>query len=198
MTVAEFVTTYGYAAVLAGTLLEGETILLLAGFAAHQGMLSLPVVMVIAAFGGTVGDQVFFWMGRRWGAALLKRLPSVQARSERVGALLRRWDATLVVSIRFLYGLRIAGPIVMGALHFSARRFAIFNAIGAVIWAIVIGGAGYLLGHTVEALLGEIEGYEGRILVAVGAAIVLGELARRVRWLLRRRAARRAGCQNRA
>lgn len=198
MTVAEFVTTYGYAAVLAGTLLEGETILLLAGFAAHQGMLSLPVVMVIAAIGGTAGDQVFFWIGRRWGASLLDRLPSVQARSQRVGALLRRWDATLVVSIRFLYGLRIAGPIVMGALGFSARRFAIFNAVGAVIWAIVIGGAGYLLGHTVEALLGQIEGYEGRILAAVAAVIVLGELARRVRWLLRRRAARRAACQNRA
>lgn len=174
MTLAEFVSTYGYAAVLAGALLEGESVLLLAGFAAHQGLLSLHWVLLIAFAGGTVGDQVFYWIGRAWGTRLLVHFPRVQARVAQVGVLLRRWDAGLVFAIRFMYGLRIAGPIAMGTLGFDARRFAIFNALGAAVWAIVIGGAGYLLGHTVQKVLRDFEGYEGRVLWGAVAVVVAG------------------------
>ena len=56
MTLIEFVAAYGYLAVLLGTLLEGETVLLLAGFAAHQGHLAIHWVLLIAFIGGTLGD----------------------------------------------------------------------------------------------------------------------------------------------
>ena len=173
MTLAEFVTTYGYAAVLLGTLFEGESILLLAGLAAQQGLLGLHWVVLIAFAGGTTGDQVFYWIGRGWGGQLLERFPAVRVRTLQVGVLLRRWDAALVFGIRFLYGLRIAGPIAMGALGFDARRFALFNALGAAVWAVAIGGGGYLLGHGVERLLGELEGYEGPVLWTALAALLL-------------------------
>lgn len=191
MTLIEFVTTYGYLAVLLGTLLEGETVLLLAGFAAHQGYLSIHLVLLIAFIGGTVGDQLFFWAGRSWGGALLDRFPSVRVRTIRVGELLRRWDAALVFAIRFLYGLRIAGPVAMGALHFDAKRFAIFNALGAAVWAALIGGAGYVLGHSLEALLGNLADYETALLWAALAVLVGGALVHRLNWLLRARAARK-------
>ena len=59
MSFAQLLTDYGYLAVFAGSLLEGETILVLAGFAAHQGYLSLELTVAIAFVGGTLGDQVF-------------------------------------------------------------------------------------------------------------------------------------------
>jgi membrane protein DedA with SNARE-associated domain len=192
MTLTEFVSTYGYAAVLVGTLLEGESVLLLAGFAAHQGYLSIELVLLIAFFGGTVGDQVFFWIGRRWGEPLLERFPALKARTTLVGTLLRRWDAALVFAIRFMYGLRIAGPVAMGALGVSSGRFAIFNALGAAVWALVIGGAGYLLGQSLEVLLGDIEEYEGLLLAIVVVAFALVLIAGRVRRALKRRTAVRA------
>lgn len=185
----EFIATYGYIALLAGSLLEGETLLLLAGMAAQQGHLSLPLVLLVAFFGGTVGDQVFFWIGRRWGARLLRRFPGFRARALRVGAMMQRWDAALVVAIRFLYGLRIAGPIAMGALGFSPKRFAVFNAIGAALWSVVVGGLGYALGHSLQRLLGDLERYETLALwgvaltavavVAVKCALRLVRAARR-------------------
>jgi len=55
---------YGYVALFAGTLLEGETVLILAGFAAHQGYLQLHWVIGIALLGGFLGDQFYFWLGR--------------------------------------------------------------------------------------------------------------------------------------
>jgi membrane protein DedA with SNARE-associated domain len=176
MSLIEFIAAYGYAAVLAGTLLEGEAVLLLAGFAAHQGHLSLPLVVLIAFVGGATGDQVFFWIGRSWGSALLERFPAARARTLRVGVLMRRHDAALVFGIRFMYGLRIAGPIAMGALGVASRRFAIWNALGAAVWAIVIGGLGYMLGHALEMLLGQIDRYENIVVwsLVAGAAVVIG------------------------
>ena len=50
-------------------------------------------------------------------------------------ALLMKWHAALIIGIRFAYGLRIAGPIVIGMSSLAARRFLVFNAIGALIWA---------------------------------------------------------------
>src|SRR5438105_14809593 len=105
-----------------GSLLEGETILVLAGFAAHQGLLSLPLTLTIAFIGGTLGDQFFFWLGHTWGASLLRRIPGSDQRVRRVSELLRRHDALLIVGIRFMYGLRIIGPIAMGAGSVSPGR----------------------------------------------------------------------------
>jgi membrane protein DedA with SNARE-associated domain len=93
-----------------------------------------------------------------------------------VGVLMRRHDAALVFGIRFMYGLRIAGPIAMGALGVASRRFAIWNALGAAVWAIVIGGLGYMLGHALEMLLGQIDRYENIVVwsLVAGAAVVIG------------------------
>lgn len=197
MTLAELVSTYGYAAVLAGTLLEGESILLLAGFAAHRGHLSLEVVLFVAFVGGTLGDQIFFWIGRRWGPLILERWPGVRARAGTVARLLDRWDAALVFSIRFLYGLRIAGPVAMGALGFSRRRFAIFNALGAAVWSVLIGGAGYAIGHSLEAWLGDLERYEGRIFWGAVIAIGVGFAGQHLVQAIRKRARKTADLPSR-
>ena len=140
MSLTQLLSDYGYVAVFVGSLLEGETILLLAGFAAHQGYLSLPLTVGIAFVGGTLGDQIFYWLGRVAGKPLLDRLPNTTARVGRVNALLTRFDAPLIVGIRFMYGLRILGPIVIGTSSVPPWRFAIFNIIGAAMWAPLVAG----------------------------------------------------------
>jgi membrane protein DedA with SNARE-associated domain len=188
MTATEFLETYGYAAVLAGALMQAEIVLLLAGFAAHRGLLSLELVLLLGALGGAAGAQGFFWVGRRWGG-LLRHAPRIQGPMLRMVPLLRRWDAALVVGVRFLYGLRIAGPIAMGALGVDARRFAGFNAVGAVVWSVVFVELGYLLGHGIEVLLRRLEGYESVALWSTAGVITLLAVGRRVRhaWHARRR-----------
>jgi len=75
MTLESIVDTYGYVAVLLGTFLEGETILVLGGFAAHRGYLALPGVILAAFIGSLCGDQLFFFLGRRHSQAVLARRP---------------------------------------------------------------------------------------------------------------------------
>jgi membrane protein DedA with SNARE-associated domain len=173
MRLMDLLATYGYLAVLVGSLLEGESMLVLAGFAAHQGHLSFPAVLLIAFVAGTLGDQLFFWIGRAWGAALLRRFPAIERRALQVWKLLQRYDALLIVGIRFMYGLRVVGPIAMGACGVAGSRFAAFNVLGAAIWAIAVGGFGYLLAGALEAALGDLGRYDNLILGLL-AVVVIG------------------------
>jgi len=156
----QLVSDYGYLAVFVGTLLEGEAILLLAAYAAHQGYLSLPAVIGVAFCGATLGDQIFFFSGHFFGDWLMRRVPAIRARADTINALLVRHHASLIIGIRFAYGLRIAGPIVIGMSTLRPHRFLLFNAIGALIWAPLIAGIGYLFGHALSWLFIDLKQYE--------------------------------------
>lgn len=180
------VSAYGYLAVFVGTLLEGEAILMIGAYAAQQGYLSLPVVIAVAFVGATLGDQVFFLAGRFFGPVLLARFGTIRARAERVNQLLLRHHAWLIVGIRFAYGLRIAGPIVIGMSSLPAWRFFLFNALGALLWAPLVAGVGYLFGHMLEWLLVAMKRYE---LLGLGVLVVILLVVVLLLHLRRRRAA---------
>jgi membrane protein DedA with SNARE-associated domain len=164
VTVSWLVEHYGYWAVLAGTFLEGETVLLVAGFAAQRGLLKLPDVILCAFAASTFGDQLFFFAGRRYGDRLIAKFPFLARQVPRVDRLLATYHTPLILSVRFLYGLRIAGPLAMGARGVSAPRFAVLNMIGAVLWAGLISGLGYQFGNALEWLLHDIKLFEEAIL----------------------------------
>lgn len=85
---------YGYPLLLIGTFLEGETILILAAVAAHLGYLSLQWVIACAFLGTLCGDQLYFYLGRRHGPALLAPRPVWQSSCQRVSASTRFWKLT--------------------------------------------------------------------------------------------------------
>ena len=182
MNIAEWVQSYGYVAVAVGTFLEGESVLLIAGAAASRGHLSMPVVIAIAALASFLGDQLYFWVGRRYGAALLVRYPSLQLRAARVRGLLDRHHLPLILSIRFLYGLRIAGPIAIGMSSVAWPRFLLLNGLAALLWALVIASLGYGTGHALVHLLKAVDADE---LWGFSLLLVVGL----VWWLLGRRRA---------
>jgi len=163
--------SYGYLAVFVGAFLEGETILALAGLAAYRGYLDFMLVTLIALVAGFMGDQFYFWLGRRKGQQILQRFPDAQARADRFDALLARWHAPLIVAVRFMYGFRIVGPVLLGMGRVPAWKFLVYNFIGAAIWAPLIAGLGYLFGNVVEALLDDLHSVE---IWAFGALIAIG------------------------
>lgn len=172
---------YGYLAVFIGCLLEGETILVLAGVAAQQGLLSLPAVVALAFVGGTLGDQIFFFTGRRYGHTLLRQSSRFAPAVQRVNALLLRHDAWLIVGVRFMYGLRIAGPIAIGMSDVPARRFLGFNLLGAALWAAVITGVGYGFGQSLQWLIADLARFEEIALVLIVGVAVLIAVVHQVR-----------------
>jgi membrane protein DedA with SNARE-associated domain len=177
----EIVAGYGYYAVFLGSVMEGETILVLGGVAAHRGYLDLFGVMLAAFAGGWLGDLTYFFLGRRHGGALLARFPGLQPRAEKVRRLVEKYPARIIVAMRFLYGLRTVGPMVIGMSTVPTGRFLALNAFGALLWAVVIAVAGYAFSNAVETLLPQIRHYEEYLFGAVLAAGVLVWTIGRVR-----------------
>ena len=101
----ELIKNYGYLAILVGTFLEGETILLLGGFAAHMGMLELPWVIASAITGSFSGDQLYYYIGRHYGPKIIAKRLSWQASAQKVYGHLHRHQNLLILSFRFFYGL---------------------------------------------------------------------------------------------
>jgi membrane protein DedA with SNARE-associated domain len=180
---------YGLLAVFVGALLEGETILLLASASAHFGLLDLRAVLAVAAVGAFIGDNVFFLIGRHYGVHVTERIPWLGKAVPRVDRLLVRWRWMAVIALRFLYGLRMAGPMLIGAGTMPFWEFAAANALGALLWAGIIGAIGYFAGHAVGELLGQVAGAEKIALVVV---VVVALFAFALRALLRRRQAERS------
>jgi len=181
MDIPGLVDTYGYWAVFVGAFLEGETILALAGLAAYRGYLDFRWVVLIAMVAGFLGDQFYFFLGRYKGSAILARFPSWQERAHRFDTMLARWHAPLIIGIRFMYGFRIVGPILLGMGRVPAWKFMVYNFIGAAIWAPLIAGIGYLFGHALEAILVDMKRYEmwaALSIVGVGIVAVLVHFVR--------------------
>ena len=93
---------YGYLAILIGTFLEGETILVLGGFTAHQGYLALPWVILAAFAGSLCGDQLFFYLGRKHSQAVLSKRPSWKLKAEKVHKMMNQFQTPMILSFRFL------------------------------------------------------------------------------------------------
>jgi len=185
MDLPNLIGTHGYWLLFVGCLLEGETLLVLAGFAAHRGYLNFGVVIGLASVAGFAGDQAYFWLGRRHGAAVLARFPSIGKQAQRVGRLVERYPHISIVGVRFAYGLRVAGPILMGTTDLSPLRFAAFNALGALLWAAALASVGWIFGEAAKAVLGEIRHIE-RWLFLGGLGIGLLAWAVHKVWASRR------------
>jgi membrane protein DedA with SNARE-associated domain len=181
--IEELIESFGYWFVFLGTMLEGEAVLVLGGFAAHRGYLSLPAVLAIGYLGALVSDQIAFQLGRRRGATWLEGR-SWGPRVERCRRLTERFGTPLILGFRFLYGLRTVLPFVWGTGEISSLRFFLLDLVGAGLWALAVGIAGYAFGDTAERVLGEVEQYEG-LLALVIVTVGLGFWLYRRHWSTR-------------
>ena len=170
--IAALLAQYGLWFLAIGCLLEGETVLVLAGLAAHQGLLALPHVLLVAMFFGWLGDQIFFWLGRWKGDAILQRFPSWAWQKPKLDRWIHQYHAPVIIMVRFMYGLRAAGPVLIGHSGLCAWRFMLYNAIGAVIWAVIFVSLGWVFGQAAERVLTQINAL-GHELFYVGGAVIL-------------------------
>lgn len=165
--------SYGYIALLVGTFLEGETILILAGFAAHLGYLHLPWVILVAFLGTVSGDQLFFYLGRRQSRFVLHKHPAWQRRLDRVERLFERYQTLLILGFRFLYGLRTITPFALGMTRVRRGYFFLLNILSALVWAAAVGTGGYLFGNVLRIIMVDIKRYELKVF---GAIAIIGGL----------------------
>ena len=189
------VVEWGYWAVGTALLLEnagipvpGETILLLASFVAYsEHDLRLPWIIAVGTIAATLGDNLGFALGNYGGRRLLARYQSIfriqKSTIEQGERLFARYGPTTVFFARFVFGMRIiAGPLA-GVLRMPWKKFAVFNALGATLWVLVITAIGYLFGQHWHRLLRIVERLN-LVFIVLAVIVVAGV------WYWRRRQSR--------
>ncbi|QMW05583.1 DedA family protein [Spirosoma foliorum] len=170
----ELMLTYGYPILFLGVLLESEAFLLVGVYLANQGYFSLPAVIALAALSSFCITQFCFWLGCRYGSNFIRTRPRWQLRYQRIERLTNRYGTGLVIGFRALYGLRGAVPAAVGLAGFSSARFMVFNALGALVWALVVALLSSNLVQGFNQLYESLPPSETMALYALAAIIGLG------------------------
>jgi membrane protein DedA with SNARE-associated domain len=173
MDLPALISHFGYLAVFLGTVFEGETVLLLAGYSAHRGYLDFAMVVAVAWLGAVLGDQLFFWLGHRHGQRLIARRPGLHARVERALGLIEHHPVAVILAMRFMWGLRAALPMAIGLSAVSWRRFFWLNLLAAALWAPLIAGIGWSFGALLARHAAGLHHYEHWLMAGVIAAAAL-------------------------
>jgi membrane protein DedA with SNARE-associated domain len=176
----ELLTHLGYPALFFGTLVEGESFILVAGFLAHRGYFRFGLVVLLATLGAFSGDLVYFLAGRRFGRALLERSPRARALVPWLERWMAKHQVLWIFGMRYLYGIRWLGAVLAGSSGMSLTRFLLLSLPSCLVWAAVVGLLGYAAGEMVERLLVDASRYELLVaLVLVLAVTLYAFLARR-------------------
>jgi membrane protein DedA with SNARE-associated domain len=176
MTLEQLLSEYGYIAIGIGSFLQSGMILLLGGYASHREYLQLPWVMLCAFVSTFLSDQLFFYIGATRGKRLIESRPSLKAKSEKVLRLLDRHQVLVLLGFRFVYGLRMAAPFLIGMQNINPLRLLILNSMGALLWTVVVGFLGYLFGQAIESTLGDIKHFELPAILIIAALAVMVRL----------------------
>ncbi len=180
-----FLATFLEDSVAAGLVVPGETIVILAGFYARVGGLSLPWVMLAALLGAVLGDNVGYLIGRRLGGRLssLRGAKHLFTRERLVKAedYYGRHGGKTVFFGRFVPVVRSLGCLVAGASRMRWRPFIAYDLIGATIWVAGHTLLGFLVGASYEKWKGKLT------LAGVGVLGLLILLVLGSRWAAGRR-----------
>ena len=140
---------FGYVMVFVASAIEGDATLLTATYLARRGYLRIDLVILAAMLGSICVNQIYFRAARHYGQSRVAELRHRPVYG-RVFGWTARFEVPLILASRFLWGCRIAIPVVCGATGIAPARFTIGDVIGAVVWSLVVGSAGWMMGPALE------------------------------------------------
>ena len=179
---------WGYLAIVVFVLLGNlgipvpeESILVLAGYLVWQGDLRLPLVLLVGILSAIAGDNLGYWLGRRYGQAAVERYGRwvllTPARLDATRRVVTRYGAVGVFAARFIAGLRfLAGPLA-GSTGLPPRAFVTANTLGALLYVPTMVGAGYGVAYGLGEYLHRWKRMVGKVERVVLVGAILGAIA---------------------
>jgi membrane protein DedA with SNARE-associated domain len=185
---APLIEHWGYLAIVVFVLLGNlgipvpeESILVLAGYLVWQGDLRLPLVLLVGILSAIAGDNLGYWLGRRYGQAAVERYGRwvllTPARLDATRRVVMRYGAFGVFAARFIAGLRfLAGPLA-GSTGLPPLAFMTANTLGALLYVPTMVAAGYGVAYGLGEYLHRWERVVGRVEHVVLVGAILGAIA---------------------
>jgi len=150
---SQWVIEYGYWAVFAWTFIEGESVFIAAAALAATGILQPWKVITVAALGAYMGHLLFFAVGRWRGLALIQSVPALYRHYPKVNVILDRYAHWSIFIFQYLYGTRMVAAILFGCSSIGWIRFAGWQVVNCMTWALAIYAVGHLLGLAAVTML---------------------------------------------
>lgn len=155
-----------------GFFLPGDSLLFTAGLLASQNFLNLEALIILSVAAAVLGNNAGYYTGLRFGRRLFKNEKSFwfsPQRLDEAGQFFKKEGPISLVLARFIPAGRTFVPIAAGAARMRYQTFLIFNAVGGLLWGIMLPVLGFTLGKTIP----NIDKY---LLPAIAVIIVLSVL----------------------
>lgn len=150
--------------------------LLTGGFLVHRGLTQYPITLAVSFVGVVAGDNSLFFIGRRFGARLLKYLgfvrPHILPRIERLKSFMDRHGHMAIFYARFVAGVRAPVYLVAGSAGVAPRRFVVYDALGALISVPIAVSIGYFFGDQLDSAIAYLGGFDRLVLLGAGICVL--------------------------
>ena len=175
---------YGLQIVFAGVLLDQgglplpsfSLVVVAAGVATAAGAPVWPI-FAVAVVATLVADLIWFAGGRRFGAAMLRMICRVSLSPDScVGTTRRiymRWGAPSLIFAKYVPGLAAVATTLAGETRIPIARFALYDGIGAALWAAAAVALGVIFHEAIDAVLDELEVLGNSALMLLAAAVLV-------------------------
>ena len=164
---------------LIGFFFPGDSLLFTAGFLASQGFFDIKILIIGCFAAAVVGDSIGYYIGKKLGPKIFNKDDSMffhKKHLEKAQGFYDKHGGKTIILARFIPIVRAFAPVVAGAGKMDYKRFAMFNLIGGVLWAIGVTLAGYYLGRVIP----DVDKY----LLPIIGLIIIASLAPVIRHIL--------------
>ncbi|MGX5699512.1 DedA family protein [Acinetobacter kookii] len=175
---ADLLQHYGYFAIFIGTLLEGETVLILGAYAVHQHIFHFWILIMVAMAGSFVGDQFYYQIGARYGQKIIQSKPQLGQKFAQASSVIDNYPVLTILLMRFAWGLRTILPISIGIKAYPLGKYILVNLLACFIWDFVVVSVGLQISHWLHAFWVKILPYHQDIyiMLAVVGCILLARM----------------------
>ena len=152
-TLLDLLTEYGHVAYIILFMycaMKSGSLPLFAGMAAQYGYLNLSIVILVVFCGGYLGDELRFYLARKYGDGFISKRPRLAALSAKAKRLLDRYGLVYMFIYRYPKGMRTIGALPVALTDIKWSKFTLLNAASASLWTSLLVGAGFIFGRTLE------------------------------------------------
>jgi membrane-associated protein len=135
--------------------LPGDSLLFSTGLLASQGYLDIKALIPLLFLGGVIGYFINYSLGRYLGERLFNNPNSFWFRPqyvEKARKFFEKYGSKTIFFGRFVPIVRSFAPTVAGAVGMNYKKFAIYNIVGGIVWAIGVTLLGYFLGSQIPSV----------------------------------------------
>lgn len=157
--ISEIIEQFGIYAVFALCTVEGDITLLLSGVMAHGGFFgpySFLKVFLAGMFGGIVGDNVAYFVGRLF-RTTIKHYRFYEMARPRIERLIEKFGGFAIIISKYIYGIRAAMCVFYGIGRMPYLRFLLIDAVSCGIWALILSSIGYFFSGAITGIIGDFQ-----------------------------------------